>query len=234
MKIRWIGFALLAFLGSCREAKHAAPASLREPKEKAEVGKVDDVPEGKSVPMTEWLSLTPEGEAKWEERGGGTVTWENGVLRLEWGEMLTAARWTGEFPRQAPYEIEWQARRVDGADFFSALTFPVRSPEECVTFVAGGWGGGVVGVSSVDGEDASHNETTKRRSFEMGRWYAFRLRVEKDRLQGWVDGETTFDLALEGKKLGLRPGPIEVCAPFGVASWQTTGELKEIRWRPLK
>lgn len=217
MKMRWFGCGLLMFLGGCREGEKptGAVASVKE--------------------EAKWISLAPSGEAKWEAQGsGGVVSWQDGVLRLEWGEMMTAARWTGEAPKQAPYEIEWKARRVDGADFFTALTFPVRTPGECVTWVAGGWGGGVVGISSVDGEDASRNETTKRRGFETGRWYSFRLVVGEDRLQGWVDGEPTLDLALAGKKLGLRPGPIEVCAPFGVASWQTTGELKEMRWRSLK
>ena len=35
----------------------------------------------------------------------------------------------------------------------------------------------------------------------------------------------------EGKKLGLRFGPIDLCAPFGIASYQTRAEIRRMRWR---
>jgi hypothetical protein len=37
------------------------------------------------------------------------------------------------------------------------------------TFICGGWGGAVVGISSIDGQDASMNETTKYIKFEDDR-----------------------------------------------------------------
>ena len=42
-----------------------------------------------------------------------------------------------------------------------------------------------------------------------------------------------IDLDTAGRKLSLRPGPIDACAPFGLATWQSSGEFKDIRWRPL-
>jgi len=41
------------------------------------------------------------------------------------------------------------------------------------------------------------------------------------------------DLATEGRKLGLRPGVIEYCAPLGLAAWQTAAEVRKLRWRSL-
>jgi hypothetical protein len=35
----------------------------------------------------------------------------------------------------------------------------------------------------------------------------------------------------EGKTLSLRAGQITDCAPFGLATWQTTGEIRNVRWR---
>ena len=46
-----------------------------------------------------------------------------------------------------------------------------------VLILLGGWGGGVVGISSIDTMDASENETTKYRQFVTDRWYKVRLRV---------------------------------------------------------
>ena len=86
----------------------------------------------------------------------------------------------------------------------------------------GGWGGSLVGISSLDGMDASENETTKFVSFETGRWYRIRLRVTEKRIQAWIDKEKLVDVDIAEQKISLRPGDIEMSKPFGVAAWQTT------------
>ncbi len=167
----------------------------------------------------------------WESTMGGTWTQpEPGVFRLGFGESLSAVKWTGPAPT-LPFEVEWQARRVDGTDFFSALTFPARPSGECLTWVVGGWGGGLVGISSLDDRDASENETARPMSFEKGRWYALKLRRAGEKLEAWIDGSLVVDLDTTGRKLSLRPGPISACAPFGLGTWQSTGEFKHLRWR---
>ena len=62
------------------------------------------------------------------------------------------------------FELEAEAMKVDGDDFFCAITFPVG--ETYATFVPGGWGGTVVGISSIDGLDAAENETATFMKFE--------------------------------------------------------------------
>jgi len=179
------------------------------------------------VPATEWIPLT----GKWSGVEGGEVTEENGILSLAYGEQLTAAKWTGEAPK-APFELEYEARRVNGADFFGAVTFPVRD-NEFVTLILGGWGGGLVGISSIDDLDASENETGGSMKFEAARWYKIRLVRAGEKIEVWVDGEKVVDVETEGRKLSLRPGPISACTPFGFGSWQTTGEIRGAKWRPL-
>ncbi len=176
-----------------------------------------------------WLPLADS----WQHVMGGELTRpQAGSLRLNWGEALSAIRWTGN-PPTLPFEIELQARRLDGTDFFCGLTFPARSTGECLTWVVGGWGGGTVGLSSIDDLDAAANETTKHRSFEKERWYSLRLRRAGERIEAWIDGEQVIDLDTAGRKLSLRPGPIDICAPFGLATWQSSGEFKGLQWRPL-
>jgi len=180
-----------------------------------------------------WVDLDPE---KWKPLsfgGEGAVAWDDGVLHLDAGAEMTGAVFEGDLP-EIPYEIELQARKVTGSDFFCGLTFPVRSEEECVSLIVGGWGGGTVGISSIDDQDASSNETTTYHNFEKGRWYAIRLRVEEGGIEVFIDGEQVVDLEIAGKQLGLRQGVIELCAPLGFAAWQTESEVRVFRWRSLR
>ena len=75
--------------------------------------------------------------------------------------------------------------RVDGIDFFCGLTFPVADSH--ASFIVGGWGGTVVGISSIDGMDASENATTKYVKFQLKRWYKIRIRVTPTSIQAWID-----------------------------------------------
>jgi type 1 glutamine amidotransferase len=165
-----------------------------------------------------------------EFAGRGEVNVENGRLLLHSGVMLTGVSYTNDLPR-IDYEVSLDAMKVDGSDFFCGLTFPVEAG--FCSLIVGGWGGGVVGLSSIDGMDASENETTKYMKFDPGRWYHFRLRVAKDRIEAWIDQEKIVDQAVAGRRISLRPGDIEMSQPFGLATWQTTGALRDIKVRRL-
>lgn len=178
-------------------------------------------------PPAAWTDLT----GQWEHVTGGSVD-ESDTLRLGWGETLTAVKWTGAIP-EPPFELELEARLLDGTDFFCAITFPVRDDGTCVTLVIGGWGGATVGISSIDDQDARENETTTYRKFVTDTWYRIRIVRNRERIETWIDDEKVIDLDTTGKRLSLRPGPIEVCAPFGLATWQSSGEIRNARWRSL-
>jgi hypothetical protein len=165
----------------------------------------------------------------WQHVMGGELTRpEPGVLRLQWGESLSAAKWTGEALR-LDFDIELEARRLDGTDFFCGLTFPARPSGECLTWIVGGWGGSLVGISSIDDRDASANETTRHMAFEKDRWYCLRLARIGERIKAFIDNTLVVNLDTTGKKLSLRPGPIDICAPFGLATWQSTAEFRSLR-----
>lgn len=162
--------------------------------------------------------------------GHGEVRAEDGVLVLGEG-YITGVTWTNALPATNRYELTLEAKRVAGNDFFCGLTFPVAGTN--ATLIVGGWGGGVVGISNVDGEDASMNETTRIMRFENGRWYGIRLRVTAERIEAWLDREKVVDLVLEGKTIGLRSGPIHLSAPLGVAAFSTTAHLRNVRLTPV-
>jgi hypothetical protein len=162
--------------------------------------------------------------------GEGEVSIEDGKLILDAGIDLTGVNFTGEVPRMN-YEVALEAMRVEGGDFFCGLTFPVG--EKFCTFIVGGWGGGLVGISSINDQDASENETTQFKKFENGRWYRLRVRVTPEKLQTWIDDEPMADVDLDGKEIDMRHGEIEGSKPFGIATFRTRGALRDIRLRKL-
>tara|TARA_Y100001934_G_scaffold244133_1_gene301372 strand:- start:4541 stop:5317 length:777 start_codon:yes stop_codon:yes gene_type:complete len=115
----------------------------------------------------------------WKETdyaGRGSVEVKNGELHINSGEILTGITWKDKasLPK-TNYEIEYEAKKIDGSDFFALLTFPVD--EKHASLVTGGWGGAVTGISSINGMDASENDTTLYIKYEKGIWYKFRVKV---------------------------------------------------------
>ncbi len=163
--------------------------------------------------------------------GRGEVRVSEGTITLGPGAPMTGITWSGIFPR-VNYELRFRAARLRGSDFFATLTFPVGD-SHC-TWVTGGWAGDIVGLSSLDGWDASDNETRTYFNFETGRWYAFRLRVTEDKIMAWIDERPIINVSIIGRTIGLRPGEIKLSAPLGFASYATAGGLRGIEYRPLR
>jgi hypothetical protein len=173
--------------------------------------------------------------------GEGKVYVKDGAIILGLGDTMTGITYTGKVPT-VDYELSFEGKRVDGGDFFATATFPVGK-SHC-SFVLGGWGGSVVGLSSIDFADASENETTKFKSFKLNQWYHIRIRVTKEKIECWIDDEKMVDLAYvtwedeNGKKV-KRERKISIriecdlCRPLGISAWCTTGAVRNIRLRPL-
>ena len=168
--------------------------------------------------------------------GGGAVTVENpfrggpGAIVIAAGETLSGFTWTkgGELPREN-YEITLEAMKLTGSDFFCGLTFPVG--KSACSLIVGGWGGMVIGLSSIDHVDASENETTQGREFKDGRWYRVRVRVAGDKIEAWIDDEQLVEVEIKGRKISLRGGDIQKSLPLGVATYMTSAAVRDIRLR---
>ncbi len=170
-----------------------------------------------------------DGWKKTEFGGEADVEVKDGRIVMLAGNPMTGITWTREFPK-TNYEVSLEAMRVDGSDFFCGLTFPVG--DDPCSFIVGGWGGGVVGLSSIDGSDASENETTRYQEFESGRWHKIRVRVTKDKIQAWLDAQQMVDLELADHRISIRP-EVELSRPLGVSCFSTTAALRDIRVRSL-
>jgi hypothetical protein len=213
-RFRWrvAGFALLglAFVGSAAQEQPGQPQP------------------------GEWRSLFDGRSLRgWQESdfiGRGEVRVADGAIVIGKGKALTGIAWKEAFPR-SNYEIRFEATRVEGGDFFAGITFPVR--DSFCSWINGGWGGHVVGLSSLDGADASENETSTVRNFETGRWYRFWLVVTDDRIRAWIDDDQVVEVSLENHEIGLRPGEIELSKPLGLATYATTGKIRKLEYRLL-
>lgn len=161
--------------------------------------------------------------------GEGEVSIQDGTIQIAMGSDMSGITWSGVFPEQH-YEISMDASRVDGTDFFCGLTFPVgKNP---CSFIVGGWGGGICGLSSIDGLDAARNDTTKWREFKTGQWYAIRVRVSPNTITCWIDDEKMVEQPLKGRTLSIRD-EVAASKPLGIASFATTAGIKNIRFRPI-
>lgn len=186
-----------------------------------------------TTPPGEWIPLF-DGRtlAGWKEApftGRGRVEVRDGMIRLGKGAMTGIAT-TREFPRSG-YEIRFEAVRLEGNDFFAGLTFPVN--DSFCFWVNGGWDGTVVGLSNLDGNDASENDTSTVRDFVKGRWYAFRLAVTESRIQAWIDGTIAIDVDITKRLVGLRFDETDLGKPLGFASYATVAGLRKIEYRML-
>ena len=164
---------------------------------------------------------------------GGTpeeVHVEAGTLVLDMGSAgMSGVTRTREVPK-VDYEVQMEAMRVQGSDFFCGLTFPVK--DAFCSLIVGGWGGSLIGISSFDGMDASENETTTSMEFENGRWYTLRLRVTDGRLQAWIGDKRVIDARPGERRIGVRL-EMENSKPFGLSTWHTKAAFKDIRLRLL-
>ena len=187
-----------------------------------------------AAPEPQWKSLfdgkTLTGWKAPNFSGQGTVEIEHGTMVLGMGSDITGMNLAGEAPKNN-YEVYFEATRLEGTDFFCGLTLPYGDSN--FTIILGGWGGALVGLSSINGDDASENETTKFIKFDTGRWYKIRARVTPQKIEAWLDDDKIVNVDTDGKKIDMRPGEIELSVPFGLATFRTRGAFREIKLRQL-
>ena len=173
--------------------------------------------DGKSLDNWEKTDYAGGGEVRLDGKGG---------VVLEFGIALTGIHWVGEELPKVNYELLWEAKKEMGSDFFASLTFPFR--ENHATLIVGGWGGALVGISSIDGFDASENETSTAHYFKMNQWYHFKLRVTEKYFRFWVDEEKLIDFSVENREITMRTGEIEMSTPLGFSTYDTTGIIRNV------
>ncbi len=197
-------------------------------------------PKGRELAKeTRWDLFDTTFRSKWQDAkipSSGELRKETDGFSLLAGRPMTGMvlpAWEAEGLPLKDYAINYEAKRVIGNDFFGSVTFPVEAPDRCVTFVLGGWGGSQVGISCIDGYDASENTTGSSQKFDNNRWYTIRIEVRSASLQVWLDGRPIINTNIAGRQLSLRSGDIDRCMPFGFATYGTEGRLRNLKIEPL-
>jgi hypothetical protein len=162
--------------------------------------------------------------------GQGEVKVENGAIKVGEGATLSDIQWTGEPLPRTNYEFSLEAMKIDGTDFFLGVVFPVG--KDTCSFVAGGWGGGVTGLSSVDHMNASENETASDQTYAKNKWYTIRLRVTPALIEVWLDNKSVVHLELANRQISVHPA-VESAAPLGLTNYQTSSQFRNITIKKL-
>jgi hypothetical protein len=190
-------------------------------------------PEDKKPAPLKWKELfdgkTLKGWKAPNFGGEGKVSVKDGMIVMERGSLMTGVTWTGEVPRNN-YELTLEGMRLEGSDFFCTTTFPVG--DEPCSLVVGGWGGHLVGLSSVDYLDASENTTMSTMDFKDKQWYRIRIRVTDAAVEAWIGDKQVVKQSRQDHKFGIRM-EVELSRPLGIATWDTTGAVRKIRIRKL-
>lgn len=191
-------------------------------------------PAGKPEAGLAWQALfdgkTLNGWKAADFREKGRITVANGELHISPGEPAAGIVRDGEPPARMDYEIELEAMRTEGGDFFCGLTFPVNK-DPC-TLICGGWGGSLVGLSSIDDLDASENQTATVRNFKEKTWYKIRIRVTQTHITAWIDDKQVIEQELAEHKISIRM-EVRPCVPLGISTWNTGAAIRNIRLRKL-
>lgn len=162
--------------------------------------------------------------------GEGPLELKDDAVIFQRGADLTGMNWKGKPLPKINYEVTLEAQRIEGSDFFCGIVFPVN--DATCSFVAGGWGGSTIGLSSVDDIYAAENETGTYASFEEKTWYKFKLRVSASAITAWIDGKQYVYLKTKGRKLSLHPA-MEPAKPFGIAAFATVAVIRDVKLHEL-
>lgn len=171
-----------------------------------------------------------EGWKKTDFFGAGDVRVEDGTILMSAGGSMTGITSTRQDLPRTNYELSYEAMRLAGRDFFAAATFPVG--KSYVTLINGGWGGNVTGLSSLNGADASENETGRSFEFKDKTWYKFRVRVTDEVIRCLIDEKEIVAVDHSGMQVGTRSETREN-QPLGFATWETSGAVRNIQVRLL-
>ena len=210
-------------LAGAAAAERVKPAASRKADQKGWKPLWD----GKSLDGWKRTAFAGGGEVRVDKSFGGGAP----AIVVEAGDTLSGFNWTRDAPK-TNYEIALEALKIEGNDFMCGLTFPVGDSH--ATLILGGWGGPVVGISSIDGSDASENPTTRYMTFAKGRWYRVRLRVTPARLEAWLDDDKIVDQDIKDRKISLRPGSIDLSTPIGISTFRTSAAYRGIKLRTFK
>jgi hypothetical protein len=155
----------------------------------------------------------------------GLVAVVDGEIEVKIGRPIAGIHYTADGLPTSNYRVVVETQKTKGSDFFCCLTFPVD--DTFCSLVVGGWGGTVVGLSSINGEDASSNGTNLLRNFDLYRWYQIEVEVTRESVRAFIDGEQVVDQPREGVEFSIR-NDVRPSRPLGICAFETSTRIRRI------
>jgi len=157
---------------------------------------------------------------------GAVKVLPDGVVSCAVGSPFSGIAYTNPMPTMS-YELQLEARRVEGSDFFIGLTLPIE--DSFCSVIIGGWGGMVCGISCFNYMSAAENQWTRGITFEDNRWYTLRVRVMPNVMQVFLD-DKLYHARVQYEKasqFSLRAGSdIDKTKPLGLCSYDTHAQWR--------
>jgi hypothetical protein len=223
---RWLRGLLIAFAagavacqGLARKSEPAADAAALPPVAAAP----PPLAPGQEIELFDGTTL-----GMWKPEGTGAaaaVAVAEGAIQLAWGNPGTAIAWTGT-PVPDSYELALEVMRVEGGGSgYWFLTFPIDDARSCTLTLASamGWLCGESGP----GDGAM----TRAFALEAGDWHTVRVRVERGRVEAFLDAQ----------ELVFEPGASDAVQLTGspeqpsleISTFSMTAAVREIRMKRL-
>jgi len=162
-------------------------------------------------------------------KNGGEIKVIDGEIEINKGKPGSGIIVDGDNKKnllRINYQIELDAKRTDGGDFFCGMTFPIK--DDYLSMIIGGWGGKVTGLSNLNNLSAIENETTGVIDFENDKWYHIKLKVTEEKIEAWLDDEKIINVKLKDKGLSIWMEQ-EPVRPLGISTWYTQARVKNIK-----
>ena len=90
----------------------------------------------------------------------------------------------------------------------------------------------MVGISSIDGIDASENITRTWMNFENNQWYNIRVNVTEEFISCFIDDIAIVMVSVKDHRFSVRP-EVYLSKPLGISSWVTTAALRNLKFREI-
>ena len=92
----------------------------------------------------------------------------------------------------------------------------------------------MTGLSNIDYLDANRNSTRSILKYETDKWYNIKVEITYGRIRCWIDDRIVVNTLIDKNIISMRPGAIEACQPFGIASYETSAEFKFVTLNNIK